>query len=272
MNLRFKDVSFVYSSGVRALLDVNLQIDSGAVTAIVGENGAGKTTLVKLLNGLLRPTQGQVWVGDWNGSEHSTAELAARVGFLFQNPKDQLFERSAQREVAFGPRNLGFRPRQVELKTRRALKQVGLQASAGVNPYDLHPFERKLLALASMLAMDTPVTVLDEPSVGQDAAGRARIARIVRGLRKKGRTIVLISHDVEFCAELADRVVVMADGRILADGRPADVFARASLLKKAAVLPPQLVRLAQALKMHSAPLTVRQFIRDYSQWRQPRKK
>lgn len=264
MKIRIEDVSFSYPSGVRALDSVDLHIDSGELLAIVGENGAGKTTLVKMLNGLLRPTQGEVFVGDWNTRDHTPAELAGRVGFVFQNPDEQLFERNVLREVSFGPANLGFSERKVQGQTQAALRKVGLLDKIDVNPYDLLPHERKLLAIASTLAMDTPILVLDEPAIGQDAAGRALIAGVLRELNKAGRTIVLISHDLDFCAELAQRAVVMADGHILADGPASEVFAQTKTLEQAAVHSPQLIRLAQALKLPGAPLNVRQFLNLYS--------
>ena len=272
MRVQIENVSFTYPSGVRAVDEVGLSIESGEALAVIGENGAGKTTLVKLLNGLLRPTSGKVRVGGWDTKEHTTAELAARVGFLFQNPDEQLFERSAEREVAFGPRNLGFSESTIKVRTRAALQQVGLLDKAAVNPYDMQPFERKLLALASTLAMQAPVLVLDEPSIGQDAAGRQRIGRILVDLHKKKSTILLISHDLDFCAQHAERAVVMAGGRILADGPIGDVFTQADLLDKAAVSPPQLVRLAQSLNMPNAPLTPRRFVSAYSKWRGRRKR
>jgi energy-coupling factor transport system ATP-binding protein len=272
MNILFDKVSFTYPSGVKALDNVSLAIQSGELVAIIGENGAGKTTLVKMLNGLLRPGKGRVTIGDWNISERTTAQLAARVGFLFQNPDDQLFERSVEREVGFGPQNLGWARAKTTKHVRSALREVGLERQAEVNPYDLPPHERKLLAFASTLAMETPILVLDEPSIGQDAHGRKRIGRILQNLHKIGRTQLLISHDLDFCAEHAERVIVMADGRILADGLAEEVLAKGKTLARAAVIPPQLVRLAQSLKMPGAPLTVKDFVRSYSTWHKRKKK
>ncbi len=272
MRVQIENVSFTYPSGVRALDGVDLTIQAGETVAIVGENGAGKTTLVKLLNGLLRPTAGRVQVGGWDTKEHRTAELASRVGFLFQNPDEQLFERSAEREVAFGPRNLGFSEVVIKARTRAALQQVGLLQKAAMNPYDMQPFERKLLALASTLAMNPAVFVLDEPSIGQDAAGRQRIGRILAALHKQKRTVLLISHDLDFCAQHAKRAAVMAGGRILVDGPAAKIFAQHELLGQAAVSPPQLVRLAQKINMTGAPLTTPQFVKAYSKWRRPHKR
>jgi len=272
MNLHFDNVSFTYPSGVRALDHVSLKFVSGEFVAIIGENGAGKTTLVKLLNGLLLPTEGEVFVEAWNTKDFSIAQLSARVSFLFQNPDEQLFERTVRRETSFGPRNLGLSGATITKRVRESLKAVGLAERSESNPYDLLPFERKLLALAAILAMHSPVLVLDEPSVGQDAAGRDRIGRVLRGLHKMGRTLLIISHDLDFCAEHAERVVVMAAGRVLADGPSKEILSQTDTLDRAAVHPPQLVRLAQALNMPSAPLTKQDFVRSYSLWRKRKKK
>ena len=267
MKVSFKEVSFTYPSGVRAINRVNLEIASGELLALVGENGAGKSTLVKLLNGLLRPDQGEVQAGDWNVAEHSTAQMAARVSFLFQNPDEQLFERSVQREVAFGPRNLGLSKEEVAERVSVALARVGLGEQAERHPYDLQYTERKLIALAATLAMEAPILVLDEPTVGQDAAQREAIGAIIEDLRSQGRTVLLISHNLDFCAAHAERVIVMADGKILADGPAEDVLTQSERLSQAAVIAPQLVRLAQALDLPKAALKVDKFIEVYSEWK-----
>ncbi|MBX3002998.1 MAG: ATP-binding cassette domain-containing protein [Anaerolineales bacterium] len=272
MNLNVKDVAFRYPSGVLALDNVSLEVPSGQVLGILGENGAGKTTLVKLFNGLLRPSQGQVWIGDWNTAEHSTAALAARVGFLFQNPDNQLFERSVAREVAYGPRNQGAAEGEVQRRVQAALSMVGLQHEADSHPYDLPQPQRKLLALAATIAMQTPILVLDEPTIGQDEVGRKAIGRIVSKLHNMGRTLIMITHDVDFCAQHAQRILVMLKGKVHADGPAGSILAQTQTLDEAQVAPPQLVRLAQALKMPAVPLTVEDFVDEYKQWRKKRKK
>lgn len=267
MKLSFKEVSFTYPSGVRAIEKVNLEIASGELLALVGENGAGKSTLVKLLNGLLRADQGEVRVGDWDVAEHSSAQMAARVSFLFQNPDEQLFERTVWREVAFGPRNLGLSEEEISERVSAALARVGLSEEAERHPYDLQYTERKLIALAATLAMEADVLVLDEPTVGQDAAQREAIGAIVEDLRAEGRTVLLISHNLDFCAVHAERVVVMAEGKILLDGPAQDVLTQSERLSQAAVIAPQLVRLAQALDLPKAALKVDEFIEVYSKWK-----
>jgi energy-coupling factor transport system ATP-binding protein len=260
MKVLVENVAFSYPSGVQALRGVSLAFEPGEAVAILGENGAGKSTLAKQLNGLLRPDGGRVLVGDWDTHDRTAAQMAARVGYVFQNPDDQLFERVVRKEVAFGPRNLGYADAEVERFVAEALAQVGLADQADAHPYDLPLSQRKLLALAAVLAMQTPVVIFDEPTTGQDAPGVARIGGIVDKLRAQGRTIVTISHDVDFCAEHFPRVVLMAQGQVLADGPAGRVLYQADLLRRAAVEPPQIVRLATVLGMGGAPLTVEAFV------------
>lgn len=260
MKLLVESVRFTYPGGAEALRGVTLHVEPGEAVAIIGENGAGKTTLVKQFNGLLKPTHGRVTVGDWDTREHTVAKMAARVGFVFQNPDDQIVERSVGEEVAFGPRKLGQSPDEVAANTAAALEQVELAAEAKTHPYDLTAPQRKLVTLASVLAMRTPIVVFDEPTMGQDARGIALIGNILETLKAEGRTIVIITHDIDFCAAHFERIVAMADGRVLADGPAVEVLSRADLLATTNVEPPQLIRLAQALRLPAAPLTVETFV------------
>ncbi len=258
--LKVEALSFTYPSGVTALENIDLAFEPGEAVALLGENGAGKTTLAKHLNGLLKPTRGRVLVGSWDTLERSVAELSRRVGYAFQNPDEQLFERSLRAELAFGPRNLGLDESLVRDQVDQTLDLIGLRAQAEWHPYDLHASERKLLALGAILAMGTPVVVIDEPTTGQDARGVARLGTILDQLKREGRTIITISHDVDFAAEHFNRLLVMAAGRIVADGSPQDVFSQSKALAAAAIRPPQLVRLALALGMEPAPMTVEAFV------------
>jgi energy-coupling factor transport system ATP-binding protein len=219
----------VYSDGdVRALDGVDLRIGTGESVALVGQNGSGKSTLVRHLNGLLRPTQGRVLLDGQGTSDRTVAELARHVGLCFQDPDRQVFSSSVGSEVAFGPRNLGLGGPALDAAVEGALDAVGLSGEGRTNPYDLGYSRRKLLATASVLAMGTPIVVLDEPTTGQDARGVARIGDIVRRLTGEGRTIVAISHDMTFVAEHFARVVVMRAGRIVLDGTPAEAFGEAA--------------------------------------------
>lgn len=260
MRLRLESVSFTYPGGVQALRGIDLTVEAGETVALVGENGAGKTTLAKHLNGLLKPDQGAVWIGDWDSREHTVAQLAARVGYAFQNPDDQLFARNVKDEVAFGPHNLGRSEETIEADVRWALEQVELAGELQSHPYDLQAADRKLLALAAVLAMRTPIIILDEPTMGQDSRGLERIGQIVEQLVEDGRTVLAISHDIDFCADHFDRVVVMSGGQIVADGPAERILGQEAILAQAQVEPPQLVRLARALKMDRSPLTVEGFL------------
>ncbi len=218
-------LAHVYPDGTRAIDDVSLAIGAGESIAIIGQNGSGKSTLVRHFNGLLHATEGEVFVDGANVRGRRVAHLAATVGLVFQDPDRQIFAGRVRAEVEFGPRNLGVPPAQLSATVAAALEATGLAGDANANPYDLGYSRRKLLALASVLAMQTPVVVLDEPTTGQDARGVARVQRIVADLTAAGRTVIGISHDMRFVAESFDRVVVMRAGRIVLDGSPETVFA-----------------------------------------------
>jgi energy-coupling factor transport system ATP-binding protein len=260
-DIEVNQLSFTYPSGVRALRGVSLQIATGERVAIVGQNGAGKTTLVKHLNGLLKPTAaGGVYVGGRDTRQYSAAQMAQWVGYVFQNPDDQLFKSSVRAEVAFGPNNLGWEKMRVEEQTERALEMVELGNIAKRHPYDLSPGERKRVALAAVLAMDTPIVIFDEPTTGQDFAGVELIGRIVEWLGEREKTMIAISHDIDFCAEHFERTIVMSDGEVLLDGPTRTVLSQAEILMKSYVEPPQIVRLAERLELAGAPLTVEELM------------
>jgi len=244
-----------YPTGVEALRGVSLTIDAGESVAIVGQNGSGKTTLVKHLNGLLRPTGGRILLDGEDTADVPVHSLAATIGFVFQNPDDQLFDRSVGREVSFGPRNLGRSTDEVARAVTDGLAAVGLEASRATNPYDLDLSLRKLVALASVLAMDPAVLVLDEPTTGQDGPGVRRVGAIVDGWVAAGRTAVAITHDMEFAAEHFRRIVVMRGGLVVADGSPAEVFApdMVGLLANAGLEPPPSARIGARLGLGSTP-------------------
>ncbi|HEX2141771.1 MAG TPA: ABC transporter ATP-binding protein [Candidatus Limnocylindria bacterium] len=225
--IRLERVSYVYPrSEVRALDEVELEIAPGDVVALVGQNGSGKSTLVRHLNGLLRPTRGEVSFDGDSTRRRTVAELARIVGLVFQDPDRQIFAGSVRAEVEFGPRNVGLSGATLRAAVDEALEAIGLADEAGTNPYDLGGSRRKLLALASVLAMRTPVLVLDEPTTGQDLRGVATVRRVIDQAAAAGRTVIAISHDMEFVAEAFARVVVLREGRLILDGPPASVFAQ----------------------------------------------
>lgn len=248
-------VSHTYPGGVAALDGVDLRIGVGERVALIGQNGSGKTTLVRHLNGLLRPTTGRFLVGGSDAARTSVAQLARVVGLVFQDPDRQIFAASAQDEVAFGPRNLGLRADELRATVEGALTAVGLETEGRTNPYDLGASRRKLLALASVIAMRTPVLVLDEPTTGQDLRGVGIVRRVIDEAHAAGRTVIGISHDMEFVASAFDRVIVMREGRILLDGPPASVFDESAWesLRSTYLEPPPAARIGARLGLGSTP-------------------
>lgn len=254
--LALEGVSHVYQpAAVRALDDVTLRIGPGQRVALVGQNGSGKSTLVRHLNGLLRPTTGRVLMGGQETAGRTVADLAHVVGLVFQDPDRQIFAGSVQAEVEFGPRNIGLRGAPLKAAIDAALTASGLAGERRTNPYDLGASRRKLLALASVLAMETPVLVLDEPTTGQDVAGVDVVRAVLRAATEAGRTVLAISHDMEFVAAEFERVVIMGSGRVLADGSPAQVFAADAwpMLESTYLAPPLAARVGERLGLGSTP-------------------
>ena len=239
-------LKFQYVENVPVLQDVNLTIDNRP-TAIIGQNGAGKTTLVKLLKGLLKPVGGSIYYGRNDMAEKSVAMLAGEIGYVFQNPDDQIFKYHVIDEVMFGPQNIGMTKERAREQAVAALKVVGLEQLADENPYDLELAERKLVAIASVLAMDTKVIILDEPTIAQDWKGRKIIQKMIRDLSSQGKTVIAILHDMDFVAESFERVIVMAHGKVLADGTKEEVFAQKDILEQAKLDQPYLTKLCQRL-------------------------
>lgn len=253
--LRTEGLGFVYPEGTRALEGVDLEILQGERVAIIGQNGSGKSTLVRHFNGLLRPTEGSVAVAGTPVGTRHVAELAREVGIAFQNPDRQIFSGRVAREVEFGPRNIGISGQELAARVNDALAAVGLEGRAEANPYDLGFSQRKLLALASILAMRPPIVVLDEPTTGQDANGIGRVRSIVEMLSSDGRTVVAISHDMRFVAETFARIIVMRAGRVVLDGSPREVFAeeRWPILASTYLEPPLAARIGARRGAGSTP-------------------
>ena len=260
MKIEISNLQFTYPSGLQALNGISLTIDSGEQVAIVGQNGSGKTTLVKHLNGLLQPTSGQLLIGDWNTKEHSVAKLARRVGYVFQNPDEQLFSKNVGTEVAFGPKNLGYSGDQLQGLIHDALAMTELSDKTETNPYDLSATWRKMVALASVISMDTNIVIFDEPTTGQDAANVGRIANVIKTLRERGKTVITITHDIDFCAENFERVIALSQGKILLDGRADDVLGQEDILATTYVDPPQLTRLGKRLGFRETVRNREQFL------------
>ena len=218
--IRCKDVVFDYPDGTRALDGLDMAIERGERVAITGRNGSGKSTLVRLWNGLLRPTSGTVLIDGTPIAGRRVAEMASVVGMTFQDPDRQLFARTCEKEVEFGARNVGLRGRVLDAAVDGALEAVGLAKHSGANPSDLGGSKRRLLAIASVVAMQTPIVVLDEPTMGLDSEQMRLVSALIAHLAAEGRTVVAISHDQRFIAGSFERVVRLEAGRVVADGPP----------------------------------------------------
>jgi len=230
-----------------ALNGVSLKIEPKETIALIGQNGGGKTTLAKQFNGLLKPTKGRVLVKGVETREIPTNRLALTVGYVFQNPSHQIFCSKVWDEVAFGPKNAGFDAQDIEERTKWAIVAVGLSGFEQTHPYDLDYGKMKLLTIASIMSIKPEVYCLDEPTTGQDHQGRRRVAELIRDLNESGSTVIVITHDMRFVAEIAKRIVLVAGGKIVADGPTREIFEETDTLAKAEIRPPQITQLAHAL-------------------------
>ncbi|MBY8997680.1 MAG: ABC transporter ATP-binding protein [Candidatus Thorarchaeota archaeon] len=242
-----ENVHFAYDGLYTALRGVSLQIDEGELIAIVGSNGAGKTTLVKHLNGLLRPDLGRVILDGVDTKHNSVAELAREIGLVMQNPDHQLFLDSVEREVLFGLENLGYSKVEAKERCERTLNNLGLEGLSERSPFTLSGGERKRVALASVLATEPRVLSLDEPTIGQDARQKENLAKMLGELNKKGKAVIVVTHDIEFVIENFPRTVAMADGRIVADGPTNSVLSNNEVLERCSLTRPQLTEAARCL-------------------------
>ena len=259
MNILLEQVSFSYLPKTPVLRDISLRINAGERVALLGRNGCGKTTLARHLNGLLQPNHGHVRIGDWDTRTKPVAEMARHVGLLFQNPDDQLFKQNLWDEVAFGARNLGYPAAHVDELVGQALEWLALTDLRDANPYDLGYSQRKLVALASVIAMGTPMLVLDEPTAGLDGAEINLFVGALAKLSNAGKTIITISHDMDFVAEEFSRVICMDAGRVIFDGRTASAFGDQAVLSACGLDMPQVARLSTHFQQPKLALTPEAF-------------
>jgi energy-coupling factor transport system ATP-binding protein len=257
--IEIKNLHFSYQSGEEILKGLDFIIDS-RTTAIIGQNGAGKTTFVKLLKGLLRPAQGEILLNNRNIKDLTVAKLAGQIGMVFQNPNDQIFKNMVLEEVMFGPLQIGMNKDTAKKKAMEALKLVGLEGQEHANPYDLGLSRRKLVAIASILAMDTEIIIFDEPTIAQDYAGKERIKDIIRKLRAEGKTVITIIHDMNFVADVFERVIVFANGKVLLDDTAKAVFSQKEVLEEAYLEQPDVMKLCHELGFTENFVNVDEFV------------
>ena len=254
-----RNLVYSYHSVKTLALDrVNLQIEKGERLTLLGANGSGKSTLIKHLNGILLPQKGEVLVKGEPISKKNMKDVRRTVGIVYQNPDDQVFLPTVRLDVAFGPTNLGLRPDVVEQRVETALNNVGLNGIEERAPHHLSGGEKKLVAIAGVLAMEPEVMVLDEPTAGLDPEGKQRILRLIYNLNKKlGITLVIATHDVDVVPVFSDRVAVLSHGKKIADGTPTEIFSDPDLLRESHLHLPIVTRLLQGLQEDGMPVRTR---------------
>ncbi|MFC4354239.1 energy-coupling factor ABC transporter ATP-binding protein [Chryseomicrobium palamuruense] len=258
--LRLENVHFSYPDGTKAVDGLTLKVAAGERVAIVGQNGAGKTTAVKMMNGLLKPSAGDVYVGELNTKDYTTAQISRQVGYVFQNPDDQIFHNDVESEVRFGPKNMGFDEARIDDITEWAMKLCGIYEDREENPYNLPYSTRKFVTIASVLAMDSDVIILDEPTAGQDQVGLTLLADMLKDLERRGKTVLTITHDMEFVTTHFERIVVMANRQLIADESAGTVFYNADVLNESMLKPPAVAQMASLLGLEKGLLTKPQLL------------
>ena len=257
MSIVIEHLNYVYMAGgpyeTKALNDINLTISDGEFIGLIGHTGSGKSTLVQHLNGLIMPTSGRVLVDGMDLADKATDRRAVRqrVGLVFQYPENQLFEETVEKDIAFGPKNLGLDEAEIARRVKDAMRRVALNYDKlhDRSVFELSGGQMRRVAIAGVLAMEPQVLVLDEPCAGLDPRGREEILSLIRGLhRESGTTIVMVSHSMDDVASLAERVIVMNHGEVVMDGVPRDVFSRGDELRAMGLDVPQAVELAAKLR------------------------
>ena len=257
MSIVIEHLNYVYMTGgpyeTKALSDVNLTIHDGEFIGLIGHTGSGKSTLVQHLNGLIMPTSGRVLVDGMDLADKGTDRRAVRqrVGLVFQYPENQLFEETVEKDIAFGPKNLGLDDAEIDRRVRDAMRRVALDYDRlhERSVFELSGGQMRRVAIAGVLAMEPQVLVLDEPCAGLDPRGREEILGLIKRLHEEaGTTIVMVSHSMDDVASLAERVIVMNHGKVAMDGAPRDVFSRGAELRAIGLDVPQAVLLADRLR------------------------
>lgn len=266
--IQVNNLGFTYPDGTKALEDINVSIKTGEFIALIGQNGSGKTTLSKLLNGLYKPTSGEVIVDGLNSKTTPIVQMVRRVGYVFQNPDHQLFNNNCWDEIAYGPRNIELPEDEVKIRVEEATQVVGLpEIYFEEHPFFLSKGLRQRVAIASILALRPQVIIVDEPTTGQDARQSFEIMDFLKDLNENhGHTIIIITHDMPIVAQYAHRVILMSEGKILADDETARVFSQPDILAEAFLEPPEITQLAQSVQelgFDPGTLTVPEMVKEF---------
>lgn len=263
MKIEIKDLHHTYASGEEALKGINAVFEGNEPVAIIGQNGAGKTTLVKHFNGILRPTSGDVLLDGESIMSRTTAKWARDVGYVFQNPDDQLFLESVRKEFEFGPSKIGMPTEKMASQLKFVSELCGLEKELDTHPFNLTSTQKKFCTIGSIIMMDPQVLIFDEPTCGQDVRGTERLCNIIKTLREMGKLCITISHDMKFVVKNFSRVVVLCKGKVIMDGKAEEVFSRPEELSKTFVTPPPITRVAQRAGLDGTVFTIDSFMNSF---------
>lgn len=243
-----KALDYIYPNGTVALKNINLNIQKGEMLGIMGKNGAGKTTLIRTLNGLIRPTSGDIYINNENINSRSIADLSTYVGLIFQNPSHQLFANSVEDEIKFSLKNLYLNKEELQIKINEILRNFNLDKYRDRSPLNLSGGESKKLAIASIICRAPEILVFDEPTLGQDAREIESFIKLINSEKEKGKTIIIITHNIEFAYEFIPRTILMGGGEIIADGPTQNVLNNNFLTERSSLILPQTRQLSLALQ------------------------
>jgi len=245
--IEVNDVWYRYGDGTIALRGVSMEVKEGEMMALMGPTGAGKTTLAKHMNGLLKPDKGYVIIDGMDTREHSVAEIARKVGYVFQNPDNFLFAETVEKELYFTLKNLGFPSHEFQSRITNTLRRLNIEKFRDRSPFSLSGGERRRVALAAILCAEPQYLILDEPTVGQDFIEKNRLFSILKDIEREGRSVLIITHDIEFVCERIKKVAIISEGKILKVGQTKEVFPDIELIEKAGLIPPRITKLFMEL-------------------------
>lgn len=260
--IEFKNVTFAYPNGYVANENLNFSIKAGERVAIIGQNGAGKTTAAKMMNGLYKPTSGDVFVDGINTKDRTTAQIARTVGYVFQNPDEQIFNNTVISEIEYMPRYFKIESEEIKKRTTKSLSLTELEEYQNMNPFDISYSIRKFVTIAAVLETEPRYTIWDEPTAGQDYKRRKILIKILDYLRDNGIAVVVITHDMDFVVEVFDRIIVMANKHVIADGNAKEIFWQDNIVKQSCITQPQIGEIAKALDLKK-PIIFRKDMVDY---------
>ena len=261
--IELKNVSFKYPNGFLANDHLNLTVKSGERVAIVGQNGAGKTTAVKLMNGLNKPSEGDVLVNGKNTKDFTTAQIAKHVGYVFQNPDDQIFNQTVYAEIAYMPKYYKLPENEIDELVREAVALLEIERFLKMNPFDIPYVIRKFVTIAAILVTKPEYIILDEPTAGQDMKGIQVLVKVLDKLQEKNIGVITITHDMEFVAKNFTRVVAMANKKIILDGDVKECFGNDKVLMESKIKRPQIGEIANQIGLGKDILSITEFVGRY---------